>query len=104
MGVEVDVYCNVLTVVNMHVLSLTAPQHPKKAVMKTIEPTMMDSVGAIPISEGSAFIPSLKLILYMTPIIISANPASCKKKLSLDKCQSYVIELNEYLHKLIYYS
>lgn len=46
--------------------------------MKTIEPTMMDNVGAIPTSAGNAFIPSLKLILYMTPIIISARPASCK--------------------------
>lgn len=66
----------ILTVVNMQVLSLTAPQHPKKAVINTIEPTIMDSVGARPKSVGNTFVTSLKFILYITPMMISARPAN----------------------------
>lgn len=66
----------VLTVVNMHVLSLTAPQHPKKAVMNTMEPTIIDNVGARPKSVGNVFVTSLKLILYITPMMMSARPAN----------------------------
>lgn len=46
--------------------------------MKSIDPTMMESVGAMPKSAGSTLVASFMLILYITPITISANPANCK--------------------------
>lgn len=64
----------------MHVLSLTAPQHPKKAITNTIDPTMIRSVGANSKLSGMASVASLRFSLYSTPIISSANPASCKKE------------------------
>lgn len=42
-----------LTVVSMHVLSLIAPQHPKKAVMKTTAPITIVRTGATPNSVGT---------------------------------------------------
>lgn len=49
----------VLTVVNMHGLSLTAPQHPQNAVTKTMAPMMMDKIGATPKLAGRASVASL---------------------------------------------
>lgn len=67
---------HVLTVVNIQVLSFTAPQHPKKAVTKTIAPIIMESIGASPNSDGSILEASLMLNLIRIPIITSANPAN----------------------------
>lgn len=65
-----------LTVVNIQVLSFTAPQHPKKAVTKTTAPIIIDSIGANPKSDGSILEASLMLNLIRIPIITSANPAN----------------------------
>lgn len=66
-----------LTVVSMHVLSLTAPQHPKNAMTKTMLPTIMRSVGANSNESGITLLASLTLSLYRTPTMSSAKPASC---------------------------
>lgn len=60
----------------MQVLSLTAPQHPRKAVTKTIAPIMIDRMGARPKSVGRIFVTSLTLNFINIPIIIKAKPAN----------------------------
>lgn len=65
-----------LTVVSMHGLSLTAPQHPKKAVMKITEPMTIDKIGAILKLSGITLVTSVMLSLNNIPTIINANPIS----------------------------
>lgn len=60
----------------MQVLSLTAPQHPKNAVTKTIAPIIMERIGASPNSDGSMLEASLMLNFIKIPIITNASPAN----------------------------
>lgn len=78
--INVSIIFQLPTVVNMHVLSLTAPQHPKKAVMKTTAPIIIDKIGANPNSDGNILDASLMLNLIKIPIITNAKPANCNKE------------------------
>lgn len=64
------------TVVNMHVLSFTAPQHPKKAVTNTTAPIIIERIGASPNSDGNILEASLILNLIKIPITTNARPAN----------------------------
>lgn len=69
-------FTKILTVVNIQVLSLTAPQHPRKAVMKTIAPIIIERIGASPNSDGNILVASLMLNFIKMPIITNAKPAN----------------------------
>lgn len=69
-------------VVNMHELSLTAPQHPRKAVINTIAPRTMDKIGAIPKSPGINLVTSAMLSLNSIPTMTNPNPINAKSKLA----------------------
>lgn len=60
----------------MHGLSFTAPQHPKKAVMKMTAPIIIDKIGAILKLSGITLVTSVILSLNSIPTTMRAKPIS----------------------------
>lgn len=58
----------------MQGLSLTAPQHPKKAVTKIIAPITIDKTGASSKLSGISLVASVMSSLNRIPMMISASP------------------------------